>query len=124
MDSVTTSTFSAPATVMPYSVSRPNTRFIPRGDKLCGGSRYLPSLLDYTTAVSRLALHRADGRNLDDILRIVINELEPIFGNVSGREDIVLAIFGIEGKLQVSLSNALLLLGRNGAFYRQGFSAL
>ena len=65
-----------------------------------------------------LGFECAHGRNFDDVFRIVIDQLEPIFGDVGGRENIVFGEFGDKGELQIGFADPLLLLGGDGALDR------
>ena len=50
---------------------------------------------------------RSHGRNLDDVFRIVIDQLEPVFGDVGRRENVVLQILGVERQLQIRFAESL-----------------
>ena len=92
--------------VMPYSVSNPKTRFITscffsdvtrpiyerRSTSTVRRWAICPSQLRSRRRLRALARRdRSDRRNLDHVFRIVIDQLEPILGNIGGRENIVLA---------------------------------
>src|SRR5262249_34699208 len=139
MDSATTSTVSAPLRVMPYSVSNPKTRFIRScsfpmslrqradGDQAEPGRRcghFLRSSDDARGCARSRVGNRSNGRYFDNVLWIVIDQLEPIFGDVGSWENTVLHILGIKGELQIRFTNSFLLLGRNGPFNRHRFRAL
>ena len=79
--------------------------------------------LDYATRHAR-GFERAHGRDLDDVFGIVIDQLEPIFGHVGRREDVVLGELGDERKLKIVFADALFLLRGDGAFDRESFGAL
>ena len=50
------------------------------------------------------------GEIFDDVLWIVIDQLEPVLGDVGSRENIVLDVLGVKGQLQIRFPNSLLLL--------------
>ena len=55
----------------------------------------------------RVHRKRSDRRNLDHVFRIVIDQLEPILGDVRGRENIVLRLLRVEGELQIRFTKSL-----------------
>src|SRR5207248_1196335 len=68
-----------------------------------------PVLHDRRWRLSRGIAAGAEGRDLHDVFGVVINEVQPVLGDVRGREDIVLAVFGFEGNEQVVLADAFIL---------------
>ena len=59
-------------------------------------------------------------RDADDVLRIVIDELEPILGNIRGRENVVLDVFRIQRTAQIGFADPLRAAGCNRPFDGHG----
>jgi hypothetical protein len=69
---------------------------------MAGRPAALPSKSDDSAKIrAALSCIRTHRRNFYHILRVVINQLQPIFGDVGRRENIILRVFGLEGHLQI-----------------------
>src|SRR5712692_5999378 len=120
IDSATTSNPSGFSRVMPISVSVPNwmsmigfcqggalgsRRHKARGDDGGVGWR---GMLD--GAGTLFAIRRPVRAEADDVARIEVRQFQPIFGDVAGRKEIILAVFPLERVEQVLLRDWRLLL--------------
>src|SRR5260370_8232348 len=69
----------------------------------------------------RKRFHR---RDLDHVFRIVVDQLEPVFGNIGGWKNVVLDVFSVECELQIRLTDSFLLLSGDSPFDRPRFVTL
>src|SRR5712664_1104325 len=117
MDSATTSTLSGPSTVIPYSVSMPRVRCM-------AGWRPRHAASSLAVSDNRADSFRprsrdgSNGRNLDDVLGVVIEQHQPVFRDVGGREDVVLGVFEFQRTQQVRLAEAFIFFRIDAALDR------
>ena len=83
----------------------------------------MPVLLD-NAAWCAGSFKRTHRRDLDDVFGIVVDQFQPIFRDVCGREDVILGKLGDKGKLKIVLANAFLLLRGDGALDGDAFGPL
>src|SRR5579872_3565379 len=120
MDSDTTSRCSS-SRAMPISVSMPN--WISGGGvtnavqwQNCHDGKNLAMGASYHAYTERVLFEGAHRAELDDVFRIEIGQLEPVFRDVRGREKIVLLVFALQSVEQIFPGQMGLFAGLDGAF--------
>src|SRR6266581_3934131 len=83
-----------------------------------------PSTSRCSNRTARLGITGPIRRQPHHIARIKIRQLQPIFGDVAGREEIVLLIFLLQRLEQILHSDGRLALKLDGAFDREFLGAL
>ena len=79
----------------------------PRGRKVKDEKRRDRSVLNHAGArVLRVFRRLLRRRNLDHVFGIVVDQLEPVFGDIGRRENIVLGELGLERELQIVFADS------------------